>query len=131
MEISTKKKVNKTVALLHKIQNILPRSALLTICKCFTRAHLDYGDVIYDQAFNNSFHQKVEYLQYNAALAITGAVRGTSREKIYQELGLEPLQQRRRYRKLCLFFKISKSQSSKYLFDIITQSSCQYRTRIA
>ena len=126
-----KKKVNKTVALLHKIQNILPRSALLTICKCFVRAHLDYGDVIYDQAFNNSFHQKVESLQYNAALAITGAVRGTSREKIYQELGLEPLRQRRWYRKLCLFFKISKNQCSKYLFDIITQSSCQYKTRIA
>ena len=48
----------------------------------------------YDQGFNNSFHQKNESLQYNAALAITGTIRGTSREKIYQELGLEPIQQR-------------------------------------
>ena len=31
---------------------------------------------------------------YNAALAITGAIRGSSREKLYQELGLESLQQR-------------------------------------
>ena len=51
----------------------------------------------------NSFHQKIESLQYNAALAITGAISGTSREKIYQELGLKSLQQRRWYRKLCLF----------------------------
>ena len=101
------KKVNKTVALLRKFQNILP---LLTIYKCFVRTHLDYGDIIYDEAFNNSFHQKIESLQYNAALAITSAIRGTSREKIYQELGLESLPQRRWYKKLCLFFKIYKNQ---------------------
>ena len=87
------KKVNKTVALLHKFQNILLRSALLTIYECFVRTHLDYGDIIYDQTFNNSFHQKIESLQYNAALAITGAIRGTLREEIYQELGLESLRQ--------------------------------------
>ena len=123
------KKVNKTVALLRKFQNILPRSSLLTIYKCFVRSHLDYGDVIYDEAFNNSFHQKNESLQYSAALAITGAIRGTSREKLYQQLGLESLQQRRWYRKLCLFFKIYKNQWPKYLFDIIPQSNCPYRTR--
>ena len=125
------KKVNKTAALLCKFQNILPRSALLTIYKCFVRTHLDYGDIIYDQAFNNSFHQKIESLQYNAALAITGAIRGTSREKNYQELGLESLQQRRWYRKVCLFFKIYKNQCPKYLFNIIPQSNCPYRTRNA
>ena len=75
------KKVNKTVALLRKFQNIHPNT--LTIYKCTVRTHLDYGDIIYDQAFNNSFHRKIEFLQYNAALAITGAIRGTSREKIY------------------------------------------------
>ena len=33
----------------------------------------------------------MESIQYNAALAITGAIRGTSREKLYQELGLDSL----------------------------------------
>ena len=37
-----------------------------------------------------SFHQKLDSIQYNAALAITGAIRGTSREKVYHELGFEP-----------------------------------------
>ena len=75
-------KVNKTIGLLHKLHNILPRSVLLTIHKSLIRPHLDYGDIIYDQAYNTSFHQKLDLLQYNASLAITGAIRGTSREKL-------------------------------------------------
>ena len=52
-------KVNKTIGLLRNLQNILPGGPLLTICKSFVRPHLDYGDVIYDQDYNNSFHQKL------------------------------------------------------------------------
>ena len=37
----------------------------------------------------------METIQYNAAFAITGAIRGSSREELYQELGLETIQQRR------------------------------------
>ena len=70
----------------------------------------------------------METIQYNAALAITGAIRDSSREKLYQELGLETLQQRRWYRKLCCFYKILKSQSPKYLYSIIPIHSMSYRT---
>ena len=76
-------KVNKTFALLRKLQNILPREPLLTIYKSFIRPHHDYGDVICDQYYHNSFHQTLESTQYKAALTITGAVRGSSREKRY------------------------------------------------
>ena len=99
-------KADKTIGLLRKLLAVLPRPSLVTIYKAFIRPHLDYGDTIYDQAYKESFHQKLESIQYNAALAITGAIRGTSREKLYQELGLESLQKRRWYRKLCHFFKI-------------------------
>ena len=88
-------KISKIIGLLRKLPNILPRPALLTIYKCFIRPHLDYGDIIYDQAYNLSFHQKLESIQYNASLALTRAIRGSSREKLYQELGLESLQLRR------------------------------------
>ena len=77
----------------------------------------------------NTFHQKLESIQYDAALAITGAIRGSSREKLYQELGLESLKQRRWFRKLCYFFKITKNQSPKYLFDKIPTTRTAYRTR--
>ena len=88
-------KINKTIGLIRKLQNLLPRIALITLRKVFVCAHLDYGDIIYDQAQNASFHQKLESLQYNACLAIAGAIIGSSREKLYQELGFESLQQRR------------------------------------
>ena len=49
-------KVNKTIGLLRKLHHILPRSPLLTIYKSFIRPHLDYGNIIYDQAYNAPFH---------------------------------------------------------------------------
>ena len=57
-----------------------------------------------------SFQQKLESIQYNACLAITGAIQGTSNEKRYQELGLESLQLRCWYRKLGIFYKIYKTK---------------------
>ena len=80
-------KVNKTIRIIRKLQNVLRLSALLTIHKSFIRSHLDYRDIIYDKAFNESFHAKLESLQYNAALAMTGAIRGSSTEKNYEEFG--------------------------------------------
>ena len=80
----------------------LSREALITIYKAFVRPHLDYSDFLFDQAFNASSHDKLESIQYNAWLSLTGTIRGTSKEKLYQELGLESLQLRSYYRKLCL-----------------------------
>ena len=66
-------KVNRTLSLLRKFHQLLPRPSLITIYKAFIRPHLNYGDVIFDQAFNNSFHQRLESIQCNAVLAITEA----------------------------------------------------------
>ena len=84
-------KVNKTNGLLWKLQAFLPRQSLVTVYKAFIRLHLDYRGIIYDQICNDSFHQKMDSIQYNSALATTSALRGTSREKLYQELGLGSL----------------------------------------
>ena len=37
---------------------------------------------MFDWAYNTSFHQNIESIQYNAALAIISRARGTSREKL-------------------------------------------------
>ena len=87
------------------------------------RPHLDYADIIYDKAFNESFHTKLESLQYNATLAITGAIKGSSTEKIYEELGLESLKSRRWYRKMSFLYKVLKSESLSYLFNTIPNSN--------
>ena len=114
---------NFLIGLLRKLYNILTRSALLTLYKSFIIPDLNYGDIIYDQAYNAPFHQKLELLQYNACLAITGAIRGTSREKLYEELGLESLQLRRWFRKLSCFYKLFKSEHPHYLFKLILQEA--------
>ena len=56
------------------------------------RPHLDYGDMIYDKAYKETFHHKLDSIQYSACLALSGGTRGSSREKIYHELDLESLQ---------------------------------------
>ena len=99
-------KITKGINVLRKLCLVLPRSSLLTIYKSFIRPHLDYADVVYDQPNINSLSEKIESIQYNAALAITGAIRGSSKEKLYQELGLESLKDRRWMRKLCYSHKI-------------------------
>ena len=44
--------------------------------KAFLRPNIDYCDFIYDQPQNESFCNNLEKLQYNAALAINGAIKG-------------------------------------------------------
>ena len=79
-------KVNETIGLLRELQAFLLRQSSGTLYNAFTRPDLNFGDIIYDQTYNESFHQKMESIQYKAALAITSAIRGTSRENLYQAL---------------------------------------------
>ena len=67
------------------------------------RPHLDYADVIYDAPNNELFKSKIESIQYNVAIAITGAIKGTSLDKLFSELGLEYLADRRWLRGLFFF----------------------------
>ena len=68
---------------------------------------------------NESFTNKIESVQYNAALAITGPIKSTSRERLYQELGLESLCDRQWYRRLTMFFNIIKDKSPSYLTNYL------------
>ena len=114
--------INKTsrgVNILHKLRFHLPRPSLITIYKSFIRSLFDFADIIYDQPYNFSIINRIERIQYNASLAITGAIRGTSREKLYNELGLEPLSSRRWFRKLCAFYKITHDKTPNYLYSIV------------
>ena len=122
-------KTTKCIAALRKLRFFVPRKSLVTIYKSFIRSHLDYADIIYDQPNNNTFCTKIESIQYNAALAITGAIRGSSKEKLYQELGLEYLSSRRWYRKLCLFYKILNNKHPTYLYNIVPRPTHSLNTR--
>ena len=59
--------------------------------------------------------EKVERVQYQAALAITGAWQGSSLSKIYDELGWETLSDRRKYRRVLQIHKIINNNTLSYL----------------
>ena len=92
-----------------------------TIYKSFIRPHLDSDAIIFDQPENEIFCKKIESVQYNAALAITGAIQGTSTEKLRKELGLD--------KKLCCLYKIKNNEFPSYLAELIPSEYHLYNTR--
>ena len=95
--------------------------------KALVRSNLDYYDTIYhipasDSQINlgvtlNSLREKVERIQYHAALVITGTWHGTNRSKLYEELGWETLSDRRWCRRILQIHKIEKYKTPSYLTD--------------
>ena len=82
------------------------RDVLDQVYKLHVRPLLDYGDIIYhkfDQDTRGTVTKSIEQAQYTAALAVTGAWKGTSRQNIYEELGWESMYDRRWYQRLCHF----------------------------
>lgn len=55
---------------------------------------------------------------------ITGAIRGTSKENLYQESGLESLQLRCWYKKPCSFYKIYKNNKLSLNLSNSTTKFC-------
>ena len=72
---------------------------------------------------------KVESLHWNAALAITGVISGSWKEKLYQELCFEYLSSRRWLRKHCLFYKIVVNKSSNRLYNYVSTVNQSYQNR--
>ena len=68
---------------------------------------------------------KIERVQYQAALAITGTWQGTSRIKLYQELGLESLSDRRSLNRVIQLYKIKNNLTLAYLRQKLPPLSIQ------
>ena len=99
-------KAMKGISILKFLSRFVSRDILIMCYKMYVRPHLDYGDVI----FHNSrlyLMALLEQVQYKASLVITGCWQGTSRSKLYDELGLETLSDRRWFRRLSYFYKIT------------------------
>ena len=54
-------------------------------------------------------------VQYKAGLIVTGCCQGTSRVKLYTELGWETLEERRKYHRLTSYYKIKNKLAPEYL----------------
>ena len=93
----------------------------------YTRPHLDYYDIIYHSPvmihdFSSSLTlnyrmNTLESTRYQAALAITGAWKETSLDKIYEQLGWKSLNERRVTRRLAIFCRIMHNHSNKADID--------------
>ena len=110
------RKATKGLSLLKYLSKYVPRKVLDLSYKLYVRPHLDYGDVIYHNQ-REDLMNLVEQVQYKAALIVTGCWQGTSREKLYDELGWESLSDRRWGRRMSMYYKIVNGQTPAYLFD--------------
>ena len=128
-------KANQGLGVLKQLSKWVPRRSLDQIYKLYVRPHPDYGDIIYDVADlnktsiftnkpSNSLMEKIESIQYQAALIVTGAWQGSSRIKLYDDLGWESLQDRRSARKLCLLYEVQKTNFPVYLDNALR--ACRY-----
>ena len=98
-------KSKKNVGMFKHFSKFLPSKTLDQMYRALVRSHFDYCDIIYHMpaVLNqpplgvslNSQMEKVERIQYQAALFITGAWQRPNHKKLYEELGWESLSDRR------------------------------------
>ena len=113
----------KWIGIIKQLSQYLPITSLDQIYKMHIRPHFDYCDAIFHVPSSlNNFNLSLNYsmgilerTQYQAALAITGAWKGTNRDKIYEELGWETLDSRRQCHRLIMFYKIINNFTPNYL----------------
>ena len=95
--------------------------------KALVRSHLDYCDIIYhippkinpppQLSTVDPQMEKLGRVQYQAALAVTGAWHGSNCAKLNEELGWETLSDRRLCRRVLPIHKIMKNKTPSYLKD--------------
>lgn len=108
---------SQSISILRRPQSKLPPAELITKWKLFIRPYLEHSDVLYDQFSNFSIHQNIESIQWNAALALTRAMKKDSTEMLHHSLALESPRQRRWHKKLNCFQRFKKT---RHLFTFIT-----------
>ena len=92
-------KAKRNIGIIKHLLNFLRLKTLDQMYKALVRSHLDYCDIIYHApslqnqpplgVTLNSIREKVETIQYQAALAVTGTWQCSNRSKLYEELGWE------------------------------------------
>ena len=117
----------KVIGILRYLSKYLPLKTLDQMYKMFVRPHFDYCDVIYhiphftnpfDSIITlNSLMERIEKIQYQATLAITGAKQGSNDDTLYDGLGWESLSDRRWSRRVIQLFKMPSNRTPPYLRD--------------
>ena len=104
--------------ILKGIRYKVDRTTLRKLYKSLVRPLMEYADVLWDGC-TESESDLPEHVQYEAAKIVTGAMKGTSRHRLLQEIGWEDLKTRRAIHKLLLYFKIVNNVCPSYLVDLL------------
>ena len=115
---------------MRQLKKWVSHNVLDMVYKLYVRTHLEYDDVIFHTddieksppfVFDsrNFLAKKIESIQYEAARILTGAWKGTSIKKLYNNLGWESLNDRRVMRKLCVLHNTLNNRCPRYLFNLV------------
>ena len=128
-------KAKKNIGIIKHLSKYLPLKTLDQMYKALVRSHLDYCDILYHEPSKvnqpplgetlTAPMEEIERIQYKAALAITGAWQGSSRVKLYEELGWESLSDRRRTRRILQLYKIENNRTPSYLKEKLPSHKTQ------
>ena len=104
---------------LRMLKYSLDRNSLEKLYFGFIRPILEYGNIVWDNCTNQE-SDLIESVQYEAARIVTGMRRGTSRLKLYNELGWDSLRERRKKQKIIFVYKSLNGYLPTYISEHIT-----------
>jgi len=96
------------------LSRFINRKTLDLTYKMHVRPHLEYGDIMYHNCAAYLM-EKLESIQYQAGVIVSGCWQHTSQSKLYEELGWESLAERRRFHRLTYYYKIQNNLTPPYL----------------
>lgn len=106
--------------ILRMLKHTLKRDALIKIYFAFVRPVLEYSDIVWDNCSDRDA-KLLEDIQVAAARIISGLRSNSSRSLLYDELGWDTLEVRRKIHKLVLFYKIVYGLVPQYLVELLGQ----------
>jgi hypothetical protein len=95
-------KASTCLNMLKSLKFRLERQTLDTLYKSLLRPLLEYADFIWADCADHEV-QLLESIQYEASRVVCGAIKGTSYERLREELGWQKLMTRRLFHKMSFF----------------------------
>ena len=111
-------KVSILISCLKSYKYRLSRKSLEAMYKSFVMPHFDYACIVWDNC-TETLSNLLENLHLEALRIVTGSVKGTSHQKLYEESGFCSLRERRRRLKLLAFKKITLGIGPDYLLEML------------
>ena len=115
------RKANRRLDILRHHQKILDRSSLAKLYTTYIRPLLEYGCSVWNSC-SIAEEEKLESIQRKAIRIVTGAKKGTSHARLYDEVGWPTLKERRTYQNLKLLYKMIHGEAPPGLIDILPEN---------